>query len=168
MHEYTADIIWSRGDQVFVDNRYSRRHLIRFDSAIELPASSSPHVVRVPFSDPTAVDPEELLVASLSSCHMLSFLYLAAGQKFRVDHYADHASGVLEKDAVGKTFVSVVTLRPDVRFSGDRLPTKSEIEQLHHHAHDACFIANSVRTEVRCEPVSPPEAPDGPELAGRA
>jgi len=153
MHEYTAQITWSRDSQPFVDNRYSRRHLIRFDGGIELRASSSPHVVKIPFSDPEAVDPEELLVASLSSCHMLSFLYLAAGQKFCVDHYSDNASGIMGKGPSGKSFVAVVTLRPDVRFSGDRVPTRSDVERLHHLAHEECFIANSVRTEVLCEPV---------------
>jgi organic hydroperoxide reductase OsmC/OhrA len=153
MHEYTAHLTWSRGDQPFVDNRYSRRHEIKFDGGIALRASSSPHVVKIPFSDPEAVDPEELLVASLSSCHMLSFLYLAAGQKFCVDHYSDNASGMMAKNPSGKSFVSVVTLRPDVRFCGDRMPTRSEIERLHHLAHEECFIANSVRTDVRCEPV---------------
>ena len=153
MHEYTAQLTWSRDSQPFVDNRYSRRHLIKFDGGIELRASSSPHVVKIPFSDPQAVDPEELLVASLSSCHMLSFLYLAAGQKFCVDRYTDNAAGVMAKGPSGKSFVSVVTLRPDVSFSGDRVPTRSDVNRLHHLAHEECFIANSVRTEVRCEPV---------------
>jgi organic hydroperoxide reductase OsmC/OhrA len=152
MHEYTARLTWTRGDQPFLDGRYSRRHLIAFDGGIELRASSSPHVVKLPFSDPQAVDPEELLVASLSSCHMLSFLFVAAGQKFCVDHYSDNASGIMEKNPSGKLFVSLVTLRPEVRFSGDRLPTPSDIERMHHLAHEECFIANSVRTEVRCEP----------------
>ena len=153
MHEYTAQLTWSRGDQPFVDNRYSRRHSIAFDGGIELRASSSPQVVRLPFSDPEAVDPEEMLVASLSSCHMLSFLYLAAGQKYCVDRYSDAASGIMEKGPTGKSWVSVVTLRPDVTFSGERRPTKAEVERLHHLAHEECFIANSVRTDVRCEPV---------------
>lgn len=153
MHEYTARLTWTRGDQPFVDGRFSRRHQIRFDGGVELRASSSPLVVKVPLSDPEAVDPEELLVASLSSCHMLSFLFVAARERFCVDQYADHASGIMEKNASGRLFVSVVTLRPDVRFSGDRMPTRSEIERLHHLAHEGCFIANSVRTEVRWEPV---------------
>ena len=153
MHEYTARLTWTRGDQPFVDGRFSRRHQIRFDGGVELRASSSPLVVKVPLSDPEAVDPEELLVASLSSCHMLSFLFVAPRERFCVEHYADHASGIMEKNASGRLFVSVVTLRPDVRFSGDRMPTRSEIERLHHLAHEGCFIANSVRTEVRWEPV---------------
>ena len=153
MHQYTASLTWSRGHQPFLDGRYSRRHLVRFDGGVELQASSSPLVVKVPFSDPSAVDPEELFVASLSSCHMLWFLSLAAGKGFCVDHYYDSALGVMEKNVSGKLFFSAVTLRPEVRFSGDQVPTRVEIEQLHHMAHEECFIANSVRTEVRCEPI---------------
>jgi organic hydroperoxide reductase OsmC/OhrA len=153
MHKYTTHLVWRRGNQPFVDSRYSRAHLITFDGGIELRASSSPLVVKVPFSDPNAVDPEELFVASLSSCHMLWFLSLAAKQSFRVDHYSDAASGVMDKAPSGKLFVSVVTLRPEARFSGDRVPTAAQVERLHHFAHEECFIANSVRTDVRCEPV---------------
>lgn len=155
MTQYTAEIVWSRGEQNFLDNRYSRKHLLRFDGGIEVPASSSPHVVPIPLSDPAAVDPEEAFVASLSSCHMLWFLALAAKHKYRVDRYADQASGSMEKNAGGKLFMAAVTLRPEVKFSGERLPTRAEIEQMHHEAHTECFIANSVITEVRCEPVYP-------------
>ena len=154
MHRYTAQVVWERGSQSFVDNRYSRRHVIRFDGGVEIAGSSSPHSVRVPYSDPHAVDPEEAFVASVSSCHMLWFLSIAAGRKFRVDRYADAAEGVMEKNAAGKLAITVVTLRPDVRFSGDRLPTQDEIRAMHHEAHDECFIANSVRSEVRVEPAS--------------
>lgn len=152
MAHYTAEVIWQRDDQVFTDNRYGRRHLWRFDGGVEVPASSSPHVVRVPFSDPSAVDPEEAFVVALSSCHMLSFLSIAAKQGFRVDRYRDEALGVLEKNAEGRLAMTLVTLRPEVAFSGDRSPTRDEIDALHHEAHEACFIASSVRTEVRCEP----------------
>ena len=153
MHTYTAHILWSRGEQPFVDNRFSRRHVIQFDGGAVLPGSSSPHVTRVPFSDPAAVDPEETLVCSLSSCHMLWFLYIAAARKFRVDSYSDQAEGLMEKNAKGKLFMSVVTLRPEVLFSGERIPTQEEFIAMHHEAHGECFIANSVLTEVRCEPV---------------
>lgn len=152
MAHYTAEVIWQRDDQVFTDNRYGRKHLWRFDGGVEVPASSSPHVVRVPFSDPSAVDPEEAFVVALSSCHMLSFLSIAAKQGFRVDRYRDEALGVLEKNAEGRLAMTLVTLRPEVAFSGDRLPTRDEVDALHHEAHEACFIASSVRTEVRCEP----------------
>ena len=125
------------------------------DGGVEVPGSASPHVVPLPYSSEAAVDPEEAFIASLSSCHMLWFLSIAAKRGFRVDRYADAASGVLAEDAEGRTAVTVVTLRPDVRFSGDRLPAAAEIREMHHAAHDACFIANSVKTDVRCEPVSP-------------
>jgi organic hydroperoxide reductase OsmC/OhrA len=151
--EYFADILWQRGDQPFLDNRYSRRHLWRFDGGAEVPGSSSPHVVPLPFSDPAAVDPEEAFVASLSSCHMLWFLGLAAKQGYRVDGYEDRAVGVMARDAAGRLAMTVVTLRPAARFSGETLPSRDDIEALHHAAHEACFIANSVTTDVRCEPV---------------
>ena len=153
MHRYTAEVVWERGDQDFLDNRYSRRHVLRFDGGAEVAGSSSPGVVRVPMSDASAVDPEEMFVASLSSCHMLWFLSIAAGRGFRVDSYRDAAAGVMEKNAAGKMAMTVVTLRPEVAFSGDRIPSREEIERMHHDAHDECFIATSVRTDVRCEPV---------------
>jgi organic hydroperoxide reductase OsmC/OhrA len=153
MTPYTAQTLWLRGEQNFLDNRYSRRHALLFDGGTEVPGSSSPHVVREPYSDATAVDPEEAFVASLSSCHMLWFLSMAVERKFRVDRYFDAASGIMEKNANGKLFVSVVTLRPDVQFSGEHLPTRAEVDAMHHAAHEECFIANSVKTQVLCEPV---------------
>jgi organic hydroperoxide reductase OsmC/OhrA len=149
---HTAMVLWERGDAAFLDNRYSRRHVIRFDGGAELPGSSSPTVVKPPYSDPAAVDPEEMLIASISSCHMLWFLSIAAEEKFRVDRYEDEAEGVMEKNAEGKMAVTRVTLRPSVKFSGERLPTEEDLGRLHHRAHEECFIANSVKTEVRCEP----------------
>lgn len=148
---YTATIAWERGDAVFTDNRYSRRHLWRFDGGLEVPGSSSPHSVRVPYSDPGAVDPEEAFVASLSSCHMLWFLWLAASRGFVVDRYVDGAEGVMAKDERGRMAMTTVTLRPRVRFSAPSQPTPEVYQALHHEAHEACFIANSVLTEVRCE-----------------
>ena len=150
---YTAEVLWLRGEQDFLSNRYSRRHLLRFDGGVEIPGSSSPHVVPVPMSDTAAVDPEEAFVASLSSCHMLWFLSIAAKRKFCVDRYFDAATGVMEKNPAGKLAMTMVTLKPQVHFSGERLPTKAQIEQMHHQAHEECFIANSVKTDVRCEPV---------------
>ena len=155
MATYTAEVIWLRGEQNFLDNKYSRRHLLRFDGGVEVQGSSSPHVVPVPFSATDAVDPEESFVASLSSCHMLWFLSLAANQGFVVDHYRDCAEGKMAKNPQGKLFVSQVTLHPEVQFSGDAIPSASEIEALHHQAHEECFIANSVKTEVCCVPVLP-------------
>ena len=157
MSTYSAEVLWHRtvgeSDSDFLDNRYSRRHLLRFDGGLEVPGSSSPHVVPLPWSDTWALDPEEAFVASLSSCHMLWFLSIAVRRKFCVDRYLDTASGVMARNADGKLAMTVVTLRPDVTFSGDRQPMREELDQLHHAAHEACFIASSVKSEVRCEPV---------------
>jgi organic hydroperoxide reductase OsmC/OhrA len=153
MTPFTTQTLWLRGEQNFLDNRYSRRHVLRFDGGAEVAGSSSPHVVPLPYSDASAVDPEEAFVSSLSSCHMLWFLSIAVERKFRVDRYFDAASGIMEKNADGKLVVSVVTLRPEVHFSGERLPTRAETDAMHHAAHEDCFIANSVKTLVVCEPV---------------
>ena len=159
MSEYTAEVVWERGAQPFLDHRYSRRHLLRFDGGAEVPGSSSPHVVPLPYSDAAAVDPEEAFVASLSSCHMLWFLGLAAKRGFLVDRYADAAVGVMARDPAGKLAMTVVTLRPAVVFSGAARPTREDVDALHHAAHEECFIASSVKTDVRCEPVV--DASDG-------
>jgi organic hydroperoxide reductase OsmC/OhrA len=151
-HEHRARIHWRRGSAPFTDNRYSRGHSWRFDGGVEVAASSSPHVVRVPMSVEAAVDPEEALVASLSSCHMLWFLSLAADAGYRVDEYTDEASGITGRNAAGKTAMVRVTLHPRATFSGQPLPSRSQIEQLHHRAHEECFIASSVTTDVRTEP----------------
>jgi len=150
---YEVEVSWSRGNQPFVDHRYSRKHLLRFDGGVEVPGSSSPHVVPLPYSEVRAVDPEEAFVASLSSCHMLWFLSIAARRGFRVDRYVDVASGALERNDAGKLVMAVVTLKPNVRFSGDHLPTREEIAGMHQEAHEECFLANSVKTSVRVEPV---------------
>jgi organic hydroperoxide reductase OsmC/OhrA len=149
---YSAEISWQRHAQVFTDNRYSREHRWRFDGGAEVAASASPHVVPPPSSNPTAVDPEEAFVASLSSCHMLWFLSLCAQRGLRVDRYDDAAQGVMSENAAGKLAITRVTLRPRAVFSGERRPTGDEVAQLHRQAHEECFIANSVRTDVRCEP----------------
>lgn len=155
MSIYTAQVLWQRNGEDFLDNRYSRRHLLRFDGGLDVPCSSSPQVVPPPMSEEAALDPEEAFVASLASCHMLWFLALAAKGGFRVDGYSDAATGLMEKNTEGKTAITVVTLRPEVVFSGDRAPTREEIENLHHEAHERCFIANSVKSAVGCEPVFP-------------
>jgi organic hydroperoxide reductase OsmC/OhrA len=148
MSSYTVTIRWLRGDQQFTDNRYSRAHAWVFDGGVEVPASSSPHVVPLPYSQASAVDPEEAFVASLSSCHMLWFLSIAAKRGFCIDSYVDDAVGDMGKDASGKLAMTRVMLRPKVLFAANRLPTKSDIESMHHEAHAECFIANSVKTEV--------------------
>jgi len=155
MH-YTAETIWRRGDtspEDFVGRRYSRRHRLRFDGGIEVPGSASPHVVPLPYSDAAAVDPEEAFVSALSSCHMLWFLDVASRAGFCVDRYADAATGVMKKNEAGQLAMTSVVLHPAVDFSGAKMPSRQEVERLHHAAHDACFIANSVKTAVRVEPV---------------
>jgi len=152
MSEYVATIEWRRDGAVFTDNKYSRGHRWFFDGGIEVPASSSPHSVRLPFSVENAVDPEEALVAALSSCHMLTFLYLAAKKKFLIESYRDEAVGIMEKNEMGRLAITRVTLRPEIKFGGDVMPTAAELEELHHDAHEGCYIANSVKTDVRVEP----------------
>ena len=152
MQEYYASLEWLRGDQDFRSNRFLRRHTVRFDGGFEMPASSSPHVRPAPWSDPSAVDPEEMLVAALASCHMLWFLTLAAKRRWSIDRYADAAIGVMEPNAQGKLVMARVTLRPDVAFSGEPRPTAEQVLALHHEAHAECFIANSVKTEVMIDP----------------
>jgi organic hydroperoxide reductase OsmC/OhrA len=153
MSHYTAVISWERNGADFLGNKYNRRHLWSFDGGATVPGSSSPHVVPLPLSDPTAVDPEEAFVASLSSCHMLWFLALAAKRGFTVERYRDAAEGEMAKNAEGKLAMTVVTLKPEAVFA-QPAPTRAELDALHHEAHERCFIASSVKTEVRCAPVA--------------
>jgi organic hydroperoxide reductase OsmC/OhrA len=148
MTQFTAQIRWERGSQPFSDNRYSRAHAWRFDGGLTVPGSSSPHSVPLPMSDPGAVDPEEALVAALSSCHMLFFLSIAAQRGFVVDAYVDNAAGLLEKDAQGKLAMTRITLAPAITFSGEREATAAELDTMHQDAHDKCYIANSIKAEV--------------------
>jgi organic hydroperoxide reductase OsmC/OhrA len=150
--DFSACIRWQRSPQEpFTDQRYSRRHSLHFDGGAVVPASSSPHSVPLPFSDASAVDPEEALVAALSSCHMLWFLSLAAQAGWVVDRYVDQAQGTMARNAQGRVAMTEVTLRPAVAFNG-AAPTPDQLAHLHHQAHEACYIANSVKCEVRCEP----------------
>lgn len=153
MAQHTATVSWKRDGQHFVDNRYSRRHSARLDGGLEIPMSSSPHVVPVPLSDASAADPEELFVAAVASCHMLWFLSIAAARGFCVDSYTDEAVGTMAKNDKGKQYIARVTLRPNVTFSGERIPTSAELDAMHHKAHERCFIASSILSEVVCEPV---------------
>ena len=148
MSEYVATVEWKRNGAKFTDNRYSRVHSWRFDGGLTVPASSSPHVVPAPLSDPNGVDPEEAFIAAVSSCHMLWFLSLAAKEGFIVDRYSDNAVGFMEKNAQGKLAITRVLLRPRISFSGENRPSPGDVDALHHGAHDRCFIANSVRTEI--------------------
>jgi organic hydroperoxide reductase OsmC/OhrA len=154
MSEYTATIEWQRAGAAFTDNRYSREHSWKFDGGIAVRASSSPHSVRLPYSVAEAVDPEEAFVASLASCHMLWFLSIAAKHGFGVERYRDEATGVMARNAEGKLAMTQVTLRPAVTFFGEKGPSAAEHAALHHEAHEECFIARSVKTEVRCEPTA--------------
>ena len=153
MSKHTSVVVWTRAGAPFTDNRYSRAHLWLFDGGVEVPASSSPDVVPLPLSVEAAVDPEEAFVASLSSCHMLWFLSIAAKRGFVVDGYRDEAIGEMGKDSTGKTAMTRVTLRPAAEFTGPKRPSPDELAALHHEAHEQCYIARSVKTEVRCEPV---------------
>ncbi len=153
MSDHLASISWQRHDANFLDDRYSRAHRWLFDGGAEVAASSSPHVVSLPMSDAAAVDPEEAFVASLSSCHMLWFLSIARKRGYVVERYRDDAVGVMGKSASGKYAMTLVTLRPSVDFLGDKQPDLEQLDALHEAAHEQCFIANSVLTEVRCEPV---------------
>lgn len=154
MSTHSAQLSWERGEQPFLDTRYSRRHSIRFDGGLQVAGSSSPHSVPVPFSDPAAMDPEEAFVASLASCHMLWFLALAAKRGFVVDHYEDRAEGHLARDDSGKVWMQTVALRPRVQFQQGRAPDDSMLAELHHQSHELCYIANSVRTQVTVEPTA--------------
>ena len=152
MANYTATIQWRRGpDEPFSDNKYARGHQWSFDGGVTFRASSSPHVVPR-YSDPAGVDPEEAFVAALSSCHMLTFLYLAANAGLVIDSYDDTATGRMAKTPEGRVWVAEVVLHPDVRWQAPA-PDAPTITALHHAAHDECFIANSVKTEVHIAPI---------------
>jgi organic hydroperoxide reductase OsmC/OhrA len=152
MSTYTATIRWIRDPSTdFSRGQYSRAHNWEFDGGVTVPGSPSPHVVPQPWSDLAAVDPEEAFVASLASCHMLFFVDLARRDGFVVDSYVDESEGVLEKREDGKMWMSQVRMHPRVEFSGDKRPTDADIADLHHRAHEACFIANSVTTKVTVE-----------------
>ena len=146
MSTYTAEVVWQVAG-AFADNLYSRAHLWRFDGGVEIKASASPGSVRAPLSDPAAVDPEEALVASVSSCHMLWFLDLARQAGFAVSAYHDAAAGTLGRDDRGRISMTRFVLKPRIAFDGPS-PDPEELARLHAAAHERCFIANSLRAEV--------------------
>ncbi|WP_407550549.1 OsmC family protein [Vibrio parahaemolyticus] len=149
MSKHMALITWQRqANEIFSDNQYSRAHTWRFDGGLLVPASPSPHVVPLPLSVEENVDPEEAFVAALSSCHMLVFLSIAAKRRYVIDSYVDAAEGELTAGENGKVWVSRVVLNPKVVFSGDKQPSYEQLEKMHHMAHENCFIANSVKTEI--------------------
>ena len=148
MSSYIATINWERNpDAVFTDRKFSRAHTWRFDGGVEIPASSSPHAVPLPYSVEENVDPEEAFVASISSCHMLTFLFEAAKRGIVVDRYEDRAEGTMERIATGRYAVTRVVLHPNITYSG-AIPDQAMIDELHHAAHEGCFIANSVKTAI--------------------
>jgi organic hydroperoxide reductase OsmC/OhrA len=156
MHGHHATIDWQRREPDFLRGRYSREHTWTFDGGVTVPASPSPSVVPQPWSNPANVDPEEAFVAAVSSCHMLTFLWLAAKAGYVVDCYRDEAVGVMTKNENGVPWVSTVTLRPQIVYSGDQQPDAAAEADLHHHAHEQCFIAQSIKTDVKVEPANPP------------
>ena len=155
MSEHKATISWKRAaNSEFTKGRYSREHTWAFDGGVVIPASPSPSVVSAPYSNPAGVDPEEAFVAAISSCHMLTFLYLASQRGFEIDSYDDNAVGVMTKNERRIPWVSSVTLNPQIVYNGAKRPTAADEEHLHHDAHEQCFIANSIKTEVTVRSVT--------------
>jgi organic hydroperoxide reductase OsmC/OhrA len=152
MSEHKAIIKWTHSQGDFLKGTYSREHTWTFDGGATIPASPSPSAVRPPFSNPAHVDPEEAFVASISSCHMLTYLYVAARKGFELESYEDEAVGLMTKNERGIPWVSSVVLRPRIVYRGGKTPTPDEAAALHHAAHEQCFIANSVKTEIKVEP----------------
>jgi organic hydroperoxide reductase OsmC/OhrA len=154
MSGHKATISWKRTSPDFLKGKYSREHTWTFDGGMTIAASPSPANVPVPYSNPAHVDPEEAYVASVSSCHMLTFLYVAYKQGFQIDSYDDEAVGEMSKGANGLPWVSVVRLNPKIIYSGDKQPSPEDEQRLHHLAHEQCYIANSIKTEVVVGPKS--------------
>lgn len=153
MAKYRASVEWTLAEpgEDFLKGRYGRGHKVGFGSGVEVPGTASHHIVGNKWAQPNSVDPEEMLVASISQCHMLTFLHKAREAGFTVTAYRDDAEGVMEKiDDAGRMAVTRVTLRPAITYAG-RAPTPEELHRLHHAAHEECFIANSVKTEVTVE-----------------
>ena len=151
MSAHVATISWKRGAQEFADGKYSRAHMISFDGGVSIAGSSSPSVVKLPLSKEDAADPEELLIAALSSCHMLTFLDLARRAGFVIDSYDDTAEGKMGKNAKGAIAVTQVTLRPKIVWVDGAAPSAEQLHDLHHRSHELCFIANSFAGEVVVE-----------------
>src|SRR5690349_8239677 len=148
MSKHKATIRWQYSGGEFLKEKYSRVHTWTFDGGLAVPAAPAPANVPVAFGNPANVDPEEALVAALSSCHMLTFLFLAYRAGFQVESYEDPAVGLMQKNESGHSWISHVTLHPKIVYGGEKSPTPEQEAQLHHHAHEQCIIANSVKTEV--------------------
>jgi organic hydroperoxide reductase OsmC/OhrA len=153
MSQHTAIVSWKDTGSEFMQGRFSRAHSWTFDGGLTVPASASPSVVRPPLSDPAGVDPEEAFVASLSSCHLLTFLHLARLGGFQIQSYEDNAVGEMTKNERGVPWISTVTLNPRIVFAGEKRPSAEELATLHHKAHEQCFIAQSVKTDVKVNDV---------------
>ena len=151
-HEHKANISWKLEGTEFLKGRYSREHTWSFDGGLTIPASPSPTVVPKPWSNPAHVDPEEAFVASVASCHMLWLLDVAIGAGFEVISYEDTPNGIMTRNERGAFWISEITLRPSIVWGGETQPARSEIEALHHEAHEKCFIANSIKTDVIVRP----------------
>ncbi len=152
MSEHTAFISWKRTSPDFLKGKYSREHTWTFDGGARVPASASPSAVPAPYSNAACVDPEEAFVAAVSSCHMLTFLYLASRQGHEIESYEDEAVGVMTPNEKGVPWVSAITLNPQVNYTAGRNPVPDEELRLHHLAHGQCFIANSIKTTVSVNP----------------
>lgn len=148
MSTHRAKIQWTCTSDEFLAGKYSREHTWTFDGGLTIPASPSPSVVPAPWSNPAHVDPEEAFVAAVSSCHMLTFLYLAAKQGFHIDSYEDDAVGTMSRNERGTPWVSAITLQPKIQYGAGKHPSPAEEARLHHEAHEQCFIAQSIKTEV--------------------
>jgi organic hydroperoxide reductase OsmC/OhrA len=147
--KYTASTSWTRSaNEVFIDGKYSRVHQWKFDGGMQFDASASPHVVPIPMSNPSFIDPEEAFIASLSSCHLLFFLFYCSRQKYAVTQYEDHAEGIMGKGEDGKEQMLSVTLHPAAQFEEGKSPSRESLAHLHELAHESCYIANSVKTKI--------------------
>ncbi|MDG1437907.1 MAG: OsmC family protein, partial [Emcibacteraceae bacterium] len=141
-------------EEIFTDKKYSRMHSWTFEGGIMVPASPSHHVVPLPYSNPDYVDPEQAFVAALSSCHMLCFLDVCSQSDIIVDNYIDNAEGFLERTGRNQYAMTKVILKPEATYSGNIIPNPAKLKELHHKAHEMCFIANSVTTDVVTEVIS--------------
>jgi organic hydroperoxide reductase OsmC/OhrA len=148
MSTYLATVIWQRNDEDFLAHKYSRAHVWQFDGGTEIAASASPHIVPLPWSREENVDPEEAYIAAISSCHMLFFLDIAAQRGLQVERYEDHATGRMGKNEEGKIALVRIALNPEIEFSSQSQPDQATIDAIHQQAHEQCFLANSVKTEI--------------------
>jgi organic hydroperoxide reductase OsmC/OhrA len=148
MSEHKATIRWTQSRGEFLKGTYSREHTWTFDGGMTVPGSPSPSAVPRPYSNEANVDPEEAFVAAISSCHMLTYLYLACKEGIEVTSYEDDAVGSMARNERGVQWVGSVVLKPRIAYAGETPPSRAVEERLHHAAHEGCFIANSVKTNI--------------------